>query len=187
MPELMHPLSTPLFTRFQKSIIALTVIIALFGIFRTHLPNKYSFAASNTVAIPAKNTYAPPTYINIPSLSLGLPLFQTDTSIHRIIFTKSVEHPTNSAYPGQVGNIVLLGSNNDETFGKILELPKGETIVVVTKDGAGHEYIVDELLLVNPNDKRIYEATPLETLTLVTPAGFLGTKRFVIKAIPSSL
>ena len=187
MPELMYPLSSPLFTRFQKSVIALTVIVALLGIFRTDIPNKYSFAASNTVAISTKSSVAAPTFINIPSLSLGLPLFQTDTPLHKVVFANSVVHPTSSAYPGQIGNVVLLGSNDDASFGKILELPKGESIIVVTKDGVGHEYIVDELLLVSPNDRRIFESTPLETLTLVTSAGFLGTKRFVIKAVPSSL
>jgi sortase (surface protein transpeptidase) len=168
-------------------MVAATLIVAIVGLLKISLPESYSFAANTPGSKMISNTIALPTFINIPSLNIGLPIFQSEANMAKISSAQSVLHPSSSAYPGQPGNIVLLGNNRDETFGGILELTKGSEIVVVTKDGMGHEYIVDDVFLTSSSDSKIFDHTPLETLTLVTQAGFLNSKRFVIKAVPLSL
>lgn len=163
--------------QFQKMTIVLAFFLLVGGVFGANLSDFHSLAAPTHNTQPANLYYSPVTFINIPSLFLGMPIFPGDNKVTQL----------GSTYPGQQGNIVFFGDNSDEVFGGILELSKGDEIIVVTKNGVGHEYVVDELLLLSPSDPRILEQTPLETLTLFTPAGFLDTKRFVIKAVPSSI
>ena len=79
-------------------------------------------------------------------------------------------------------NLCLAGHNFENIFGKLNELDKGDTIILVDKDLSETEYIVKEILSVDPTDLTVL--LPREEtveLTLITCES-ASTERLVIKA-----
>lgn len=91
-------------------------------------------------------------------------------------------HLTQSAYPGQDGNIIVYGHNTREILGNIRVLIPGEKISLFTSDGVEHVYEVEWTQEVSPDDISAIQQTNSEVLTLFTCSGFLDSKRFVVRA-----
>lgn len=89
---------------------------------------------------------------------------------------------TQSARPGEIGNIIVYGHNTQKIMGNIRALKGGEPIYVTTEDGVLHTYKVTELHEVEPVQVAYLQPTSEETLTLYTCSGFWDRKRFIVVA-----
>lgn len=89
-----------------------------------------------------------------------------------------------SAKPGEKGNIIIYGHNKRSIMGNIRALKGNELITLTTKSGSVHQYKVEKLIEVNPDQTEYLEPTQEETLTLYTCSGFLDSKRFIVQAKP---
>ena len=58
---------------------------------------------------------------------------------------------------------------------------ESDQIYVLTKDH-WYEYMVNEILIVNPDQIDVINPTQDETLTLYTCSGYFDTQRLVVKA-----
>ncbi|KAB8140528.1 class F sortase [Chloroflexia bacterium SDU3-3] len=84
-----------------------------------------------------------------------------------------------SAKPGAGENIVLWGHvlrfrdapKLSAPFARVKELKKGAEIVLYTKDGTKHRYVVAKQLLVKPSEVKYILPMGQERLTLVSCAG----------------
>lgn len=84
-----------------------------------------------------------------------------------------------SARPGEGENIVLWGHvlrfrdapKVSAPFARVKELKKGAEIVLYTKDGKKHRYVVAKQLLVKPSEVKYILPIGEERLTLVSCAG----------------
>ncbi len=117
-----------------------------------------------------------------------------DTDIDKQIFVdnnwtvseNNASYLSNSAQPGENGNIIIYGHNKRNILGNIRALKGNELITLTTKDGTEHFYSVSKITEVNPNETEYLRPTSEETLTLYTCSGFLDQKRFIIQAKPST-
>lgn len=91
-------------------------------------------------------------------------------------------HWSNSANPGQGGNIVIYGHNKTNLFGPIRWLAIGETVELTNKQGQVYSYKIIKTLTTNPDDIEYVLPTNEETLTLYTCTGFLDRQRYVVVA-----
>jgi len=94
---------------------------------------------------------------------------------------------TQSALPGQNGNIIIYGHNKRSIMGNIRALKGNEIITLTTKNGEKHQYEIGLIKEVDPDQTEFLEPTNEETLTLYTCSGFLDKKRFIVQAKPVSL
>lgn len=94
-----------------------------------------------------------------------------------------------SAYPGQLGNLVLFGDLDGpySTFGRLPELHPSDEFSVVTDD-ATHIYRVAESYQTTPDDVELLAPTNEATATLITCSGHWNpvtqdySHRLIIKA-----
>jgi LPXTG-site transpeptidase (sortase) family protein len=98
--------------------------------------------------------------------------------------TDAATHLSQSANPGEAGNIVIYGHNTREILGNIRVLVPGEKITLTTEDGSQHLYEVEWTKEVPPSDVSAVQPTDSEMLTLFTCSGFLDSQRFVVRAKP---
>lgn len=98
--------------------------------------------------------------------------------------SRAVGHVPYTALPGQPGNVGL-AAHRDTYFRNLRDVREGDTIRVVTTDGAW-EYVVDSLQIVTPKNVEVLDPTPHPALTLVTcyPFNYVGhaPKRFIVRA-----
>lgn len=115
-----------------------------------------------------------------------------DTSITEQLFDNGnwtiseteASYLSQSAKPGEKGNIIIYGHNKRSIMGNIRALKGNELISLTTKDGSVHQYKIEKLIEVNPNQTEYLEPTQEEILTLYTCSGFLDSKRFIVQAKP---
>lgn len=115
-----------------------------------------------------------------------------DTSITEQLFNNEnwtisdteASYLSQSAKPGEKGNIIIYGHNKRSIMGNIRALKGNEIIILTTKDGSIHQYKIEKLIEVNPDQTEYLEPTQEETLTLYTCSGFLDSKRFIVQAKP---
>lgn len=91
-------------------------------------------------------------------------------------------HLTQSAFPGDPGNIVIYGHNTREILGNIRVLVPGEKISLFSSDNTEYTYEVEWTQEVSPHDTQALQQTDSEVLTLFTCSGFLDSKRFIVRA-----
>lgn len=80
------------------------------------------------------------------------------------VLSKGVGHYTSTAQPGQIGNFAIAGHRvtHGEPFAKMLELNKGDEVVVETRD-AIYTYVLDESprsLTVKDSDTWVIDPVP---------------------------
>jgi sortase A len=80
------------------------------------------------------------------------------------VLSKGVGHYTTTAQPGQIGNFAIAGHRvtHGQPFSKLLELDKGDTVVVETRD-AIYTYVLDESpkqLTVKDTDTWVIDPVP---------------------------
>ena len=96
----------------------------------------------------------------------------------------AVGHVTDTAQPGEDGNVVLAG-HRDTIFRPLRHVRVGDLITVKTLDG-DFDYEVASTRIVPPTDLSPLDATGGQTLTLITcyPFYFVGSapERFIVRA-----
>lgn len=118
--------------------------------------------------------------IEIPRLGLAAIVFEgtSDGTLAR-----GVGHLSNSAAPGQRGNLVLAG-HRDTFFRPLRGIRTGDSITVTTLDGP-FQYVVESTAVVAPDAVEVLRASETPTLTLITcyPFRFIGSapERFIVR------
>lgn len=115
-----------------------------------------------------------------------------DTDIEKHLFQEGnwtisetvASYLSNSAKPGENGNIIIYGHNKRSILGNIRALKGDEIITITTQDNNEHKYAIEKITEVDPKDTEYLKPTTEETLTLYTCAGFMDKKRFIVQAKP---
>lgn len=97
---------------------------------------------------------------------------------------KTATFLSQTARPGEGGNIVIYGHNTRKILGNIRVFIPGEEITLTTQDGQEHTYKVTWTKEVSPDDVSAIQPTDAEVLTLFTCSGFLDSQRFIVRAEP---
>jgi sortase A len=101
------------------------------------------------------------------------------------VLRKAVGHLSNTALPGQDGNVVLAG-HRDTFFRHLGDLKTGDVIEIGTSRGQ-YVYSVRFTDIISPDETWVLEPCTGQTLTLITcyPFHYVGSapKRFMVRAL----
>lgn len=119
--------------------------------------------------------------LRIPAIHLEVPVLEgTDD----FTLNRAVGHIDGTPEPGQDGNIGIAG-HRDGFFRGLKDIHQGDAIDLFTKKDKVR-YVVDEVLIVSPEDVSVLRARSESSLTLVTcyPFYFVGSapKRYIVHA-----
>lgn len=126
-------------------------------------------------------TPIPLAVLKIPSIELEVPVLQgTDD----LTLDRGVGHIEGTSPPGSFGNIGIAG-HRDGFFRGLKDIHTGDIIEVVRQNGAD-QYVVDEILIVSPEEISVLSDRPKPSVTLVTcyPFYFVGSAslRYIVHA-----
>ena len=128
------------------------------------------------------DSFPPPRAIlSIPGIQLKVPVLEgTD----ELTLNRAVGRIEGTARIGEPGNVGIAG-HRDGFFRGLKELVEGDVLDLITAQGYS-SYVVDRILIVNPEDVEVLEARSVPSLTLVTcyPFYFLGSapQRYIVQA-----
>jgi sortase A len=119
--------------------------------------------------------------LRIPNMNLEVPVLEgTDD----FTLNRAVGHIEGTPEPGQDGNVGIAG-HRDGFFRALKDIQPGDVIDLVTKT-SNTRYVVDEIVIVSPDDVSVLRPRSNPSLTLVTcyPFYFVGSapKRFIVHA-----
>jgi sortase A len=119
--------------------------------------------------------------MEVPRLGLKAIFVQGDSPR---ILRRAVGHISETALPGESGNVVLTG-HRDSFFRPLRSIQLGDAITIKTLNGE-FEYQVESTEVVLPTDVQVLQPSSENTLTLVTcfPFYYVGAapKRFIVRA-----
>jgi sortase A len=119
--------------------------------------------------------------IQVPRLGLNAIVVQGDSPAN---LRRAVGHISNSALPGEWGNVALAG-HRDTFFRPLHDIRLGDEIRFKTPERS-FEYLVESIEVVAPNDIQVLEPSTGHDLTFITcfPFHFVGAapKRFIVRA-----
>jgi sortase A len=119
--------------------------------------------------------------MEVPRLGMKAIFVQGDSSK---ILRRAVGHISDTALPGEIGNVVLAG-HRDSFFRPLRNIRQGDAITLRTPDG-DFQYQVESTAVVPPSDVQVLQPSNGRTLTLVTcfPFYYVGPapKRFIVRA-----
>ena len=129
----------------------------------------------------AKHVDRPLAVLRISKFHLEVPVLEgTDD----LALNRGIGHIAGTSRPGDEGNIGIAG-HRDGFFRVLKDIGRGDTIEILTPRGTD-KYIVDQIVLVRPNDVSILQSGPTRSLTLVTcyPFYFIGSapQRYIVQA-----
>jgi sortase A len=117
----------------------------------------------------------------VPRLGLNAIFVQGDSPR---ILRRAVGHISDTALPGEWGNVVLTG-HRDTFFRPLRNIRQGDAITLTTVDG-DYQYQVESIAVVPPSDVQVLQPSSQRTLTLITcfPFYYVGPapKRFIVRA-----
>src|SRR6201987_5291688 len=125
---------------------------------------------------------APPlAVLHISKFDLRVPVLEgTD----ELTLNRGVGHISGTARPDEEGNIGIAG-HRDGFFRVLKDIGSGDTIELQTTRATDH-YIVDQIVLVRPDDVSVLQPRSVRSLTLVTcyPFYFIGSapQRYIVHA-----
>ena len=124
--------------------------------------------------------------LKIPSINLEVPLLEgTDD----LTLNRAVGHIEGTAAPGGLGNIGVAG-HRDGFFRGLKDIQTGQAIELVHQQRTDR-YVVDEILIVAPEETSVLSDRPQPSLTLVTcyPFYFVGSapSRYIVHASATAL
>lgn len=129
------------------------------------------------------NASSPPpiAVLKIPGIQLEVPVFEgTDD----LTLDRGAGHIEGTPLPGKDGNVGIAG-HRDGFFRGLKDIREGDAMDLVTEAGSDR-YVVDELLIVSPDDTWVLQSRSKDSLTLVTcfPFYFVGSapQRFIVHA-----
>jgi len=119
--------------------------------------------------------------LQVPRLGLDAMVVQGDSIAD---LRRAVGHLSNSAMPGEWGNVALAG-HRDTFFRPLRDVRLGDEIRFQTRERS-FVYVVKSIEVVAPTDTRVLESSTGHDLTLLTcfPFHYVGPapKRFVVRA-----
>jgi len=119
--------------------------------------------------------------LQVPRLGLDAIVVQGDSTAD---LRRAVGHLSNSAMPGEWGNVALAG-HRDTFFRPLRDVRLGDEIRFQTRERS-FVYVVKSIEVVAPTDTRVLESSTGHDLTLLTcfPFHYVGPapKRFVVRA-----
>jgi len=129
----------------------------------------------------AANFEPPLGVLRINSINLEVPVFRgTDD----LILNRGVGHIEGTSAPGENGNIGVAG-HRDGFFRGLKDIQMGDNMDLYTEKG-NSRYVVDEILIVRPEDVAVLGPRDKPALTLVTcyPFYFVGSAplRYIVHA-----
>jgi sortase A len=135
----------------------------------------------STVALPVPTDGASLGEIQISRLGLRAIVVQGESAP---VLRHGVGHLSDTALPGEVGNVVLAG-HRDTFFRSLSGVRAGDSITLKTRDGE-FEYLVESTSVVAPSAIQVLEPRGGRTLTLITcyPFSYIGAapNRFIVRA-----
>lgn len=119
--------------------------------------------------------------LRIPKIHVEAPVLEgTD----ELSLNRGVGRIVGTAHPGENGNIGIAG-HRDGFFRGLKDVGSGDTIEMVTLSRV-ETYVVDRVVIVNPDDTSILDPRRRPSLTLVTcyPFHFVGSapQRYIVQA-----
>ena len=119
--------------------------------------------------------------LRIPKIHVEAPVLDgTD----ELSLNRGVGRIAGTANPGQEGNIGIAG-HRDGFFRGLKDVALGDTVEVVTQRRT-ETYIIDNIVIVDPDDTSVLQARQRPSLTLVTcyPFHFVGSapRRYIVQA-----
>ena len=119
--------------------------------------------------------------LQVPRLGLNDIVVQGDSDAD---LRRAVGHLSNSALPGDRGNVALAG-HRDTFFRPLRDIRTGDEIKFKTRERT-YKYVVESIEVVAPTDLRVLESSARHDLTLLTcfPFHYVGPapKRLVVHA-----
>jgi sortase A len=120
--------------------------------------------------------------LRIPAIDLEVSVLEgTDD----VTLNRAVGHIDSTAVPGEAGNVGIAG-HRDGFFRGLKDVHPGDTIDLYTEMG-NSRYVVDEIVIVPPEDVSVLAPRSKPALTLVTcyPFYFVGSAplRYIVRAI----
>jgi len=119
--------------------------------------------------------------LQVPRLGLDAIVVEGDSTAD---LRRAVGHLSNSAMPGERGNVALAG-HRDTFFRPLRDVRLGDEIKFQTRERS-FVYVVESIEVVGPTDIRVLESSTGHDLTLLTcfPFHYVGPapKRFVVRA-----
>lgn len=119
--------------------------------------------------------------LQIPKINQDVPVVEGDGWEQ---LKKGVGHHINSANPGESGNVVLSAHNDihGEIFRDLDQLEEGD-IIVLFSERQSYTYVVEEVLIVEPNQVEFLESAQDSKATLISCYPYLiDNKRIVVIA-----
>lgn len=101
------------------------------------------------------------------------------------ISKKAANYVLQSATPGTPGNAIIYGHNTYNIFANLHQTKKGDQVTLYMSDGVIRRYTVVDIQEVTPDNIDVLKPTITEVLTIYTCSGWLDSKRFVVRAVPS--
>lgn len=162
-----------------------------------HFESAGNFGIADTRAVPEASprltisTWIAPALPRRDPLLLGrlvIPSIQLDVMVREGVdeasLRKAAGHLPSSAFPGENGNVVLLG-HRDTFFRPLRGITQGDPIRVKTPSGS-FQYIVDSIQVVATEHSLVFATVPAKSITLITcfPFDYIGPapRRFVVRA-----
>ena len=138
-------------------------------------------SATSARGVPAIGTHGLIGRIVIPRLLLSAMVVE---GVDKTTLRRVVGHIPGTALPGQPGNVVLAG-HRDTLFRPLKDLRIKDEIQFSTLNG-DFQYVVESLLIVEPENVGVLATSSKNMLTLVTcyPFFYIGAapKRFIVRA-----
>lgn len=143
----------------------------------------------DSLASPAPLSFNPGDVVGrivVPRIGLDAPLVEMADVDDRANLNKGPAHLAGSAYPGQAGNCVIAGHRTTyaRPFFSLDTMQAGDEIIVIDLGRNAYTYRVSQVLIVDPADVWVMDATPEPSVTLIAchPL-FSARNRIVIKAL----
>lgn len=119
--------------------------------------------------------------LRIPKIQVEAPVFEETDELS---LNRGVSRIAGTAMPGQNGNVGIAG-HRDGFFRGLKYVSPGDTLEIITVNRT-QTYVVDRLVIVNPEDTSVLGRRRNPSLTLVTcyPFYFVGSapQRFIVQA-----
>jgi sortase A len=131
---------------------------------------------------------SPLAVLRIPEIQLEVPVLDGTDDFE---LNRAVGHIQGTARPGESGNVGIAG-HRDGFFRGLKEIARGSRIELETLEGT-ETYIVDEVVIVDPDAVDVLDPTEASSITLVTcyPFYFIGSapQRYIVRGVlsPSSV
>jgi sortase A len=124
---------------------------------------------------------APLAVLSIPKIHLEVPVFEgTDD----VTLDRGAGRIAGTAHPGQAGNLGVAG-HRDGFFRGLKDVTTGDEIKLALPEGEA-TYVIDQIMVVTPQDVSVLQPRPRSSITLVTcfPFYFVGSapERYIVSA-----